>query len=325
MTLKEFIASLANRTRIQMLCPISYTPAQLGLKMEGVVTPTSGNTLAALGWQGVAAKPLKKAEALLPNLENFVTDFTDEVVKFPQDSPLQLTISVPLGVGSSSKNLKDWNKSGISRETRTLTLNRYSLPFGVTSYDTVSLEELEEYIRLSIEAITKDFLAEMYALMAAESGIKTVEVTRTNFNQGYVNQELSWLIEPSVTELAVTPKFYGKLLKTDDNDLPLNQLAVDHIERIESPTALGATAFGYMAYRTGLVFASRQPYIPTGQGQIFVTSLGKVRGIEFWLKQWMIPGSETIMHSVEAGLGVAIGKKESLVILKEKAETPASE
>ena len=64
--------------------------------------------------------------------------------------------------------------------------------------------------------------------------------------------------------------------------------------------------------------------IPTENGAIFVSELGSIGGIKLYLKQWVVPGMEGVMHSVEAAVGTVVALPENLRLLSTAAAASES-
>ena len=134
---------------------------------------------------------------------------------------------------------------------------------------------------------------------------------------------LSGLIIPEVSALTVNPTYHAKLTPYNADSLKL-ETGVYGIGGIYKATGLEALSddkktIGYMGYENAIGIISRQPLIPTENGAIFVSELGSVGGIKLYLKQWVVPGMEGVMHSVEAAVGTVVALPENLRLLSTAA------
>lgn len=282
------------------------------------------NSIAALGWKAVASKGLAAVEEVFAPLDRYTTDYTEEVVAFGPGKSVTLSIEIAKSVGEALKNPKDWDVSDVTTEPVDIVCNRYSRPFLVTSYDMAAGSRLEGKLQKAIEVVAKGVMKDLHEQIKAASPQMIQGLTLENFTPEYVATVLSGHIIPEVSALTVNPTYHARLTPYNADSLKLES-GVYGIGGIYKATGLehlseDKKTVGYMGYENAIGIISRQPYIPTDQGAIFVSDLGSVGGIKMYLKQWVLPGMEGVMHSVEAAVGTVVAMPENLRLLSTAAE-----
>lgn len=282
------------------------------------------NSIAGLGWRGVASKSLAAVEELFAPLDRFTTDFTDEVVAFGPGRAVTLQIEIAKEVGAAIKDPADWNVSAVKTEAVSVECHRYSRPFLVTSYDMAAGSRLEGKLAKAIEAVAKAVMSDLHGQIAAASGVGQIKgITLDGFTPEYVATELSGKILPEVSALVLNPTYHAKLTPYNADSLKLEEgvYGIGGIYKATGMESLNADkkTVGYMGYENAIGVMSRQPLIPIDNGAIFVSELGSVGGIKLYLKQWIVPGMEGIMHSVEAAVGTVVALPGNLCVLSTAA------
>lgn len=301
---------------MQDLFPVSNLTAQ---KPSMQLTENT-NSIAGLGWRGVASKSLATVEEIFAPLERFTTDFTDEVVAFGPGRAVTLQIEIAKEVGTALKDPDDWNVSSVKTDAVSVECHRYSRPFLVTSYDMAAGSRLEGKLAKAIEAVAKSVMSDLHAQIKEAAGVGLVQgITLNGFTPEFVATELSGKILPGVSAMVVNPTYHAKLTPYNADSLKLED-GVYGMGGIYKATGLEGltadnTSIGYMGYETAIGVVSRQPLIPMDNGAIFVSELGTVGGIKLYLKQWIVPGLEGIMHSVEAAVGTVVALPGNLCVL----------
>lgn len=277
------------------------------------------NSIAGLGWQTVASKSLAAISELFAPLDRYTTDYTNEIVAFGPGASVTLKIEIAKAVGEAIKDAKDWNISDVNTEAVDIVCHRYSRPFLVTSYDMAAGSRLEGKLYKAIEAVAKAVLKDLHEQIKTAQPEVISGLTLDSFTPEYVATVLSGLIIPEVSALTVNPTYHAKLTPYNADSLKL-ETGVYGIGGIYKATGLenlsdDKKTIGYMGYENAIGIISRQPLIPTDNGAIFVSELGSIGGIKMYLKQWVVPGMEGIMHSVEAAVGTKVAMPESLRLL----------
>lgn len=281
------------------------------------------NSIAGLGWKTVASKSLAAVSEVFAPLDRYTTDYTDEIVTFGPGRAVTLTIEIAREVGEALKNPEDWNVSAVKTDAVSIECNRYSRPFLVTSYDMAAGSRLEGKLNKAIETVAKAVLKDLHTQIKTAAPEVISGVTLESFTPEYVATVLSGLIIPEVSALTVNPTYHAKLTPYNADSLKL-ETGVYGIGGIYKATGLEALSddkktIGYMGYENAIGIISRQPLIPTENGAIFVSELGSIGGIKLYLKQWVVPGMEGVMHSVEAAVGTVVALPENLRLLSTAA------
>lgn len=277
------------------------------------------NSIAGLGWKTVASKSLAAVSEVFAPLDRYTTDFTDEIVIFGPGRAVTLTIEVAKEVGKAIKDPEDWNVSAVKTALVSIECHRYSRPFLVTSYDMAAGSRLEGKLKKAVEAVVRSVVNDLHVQIKDAKPQVITGLTLASFTPEYVATDLSGLIIPEVSALTVNPSYHAKLTPYNADSLKL-ETGVYGIGGIYKATGLedlsdDKKTIGYMGYENAIGIISRQPLIPTENGAIFVSELGSVGGIKMYLKQWVLPGMEGIMHSVEAAVGTVVAMPESLRLL----------
>ena len=271
------------------------------------------NSIAGLGWKTVASKSLAAVSEVFAPLDRYTTDYTDEIVTFGPGRAVTLTIEIAKEVGEALKNTKDWNVSAVETEAVEIECNRYSRPFLVTSYDMAAGSRLEGKLNKAIETVAKAVLKDLHTQIKAAKPEVISGLTLESFTPEYVATVLSGLIIPEVSALTVNPTYHAKLTPYNADSLKL-ETGVYGIGGIYKATGLEALSddkktIGYMGYENAA---------------IFVSELGSIGGIKLYLKQWVVPGMEGVMHSVEAAVGTVVALPENLRLLSTAAAASES-
>lgn len=277
------------------------------------------NSIAGLGWKAVASKSLAEVSEVFAPLDRYTTDFTDELVIFERGRAVTLTIEIAKEVGEAIKDAEDWNVSAVETKPVDIKCHRYSRPFLVTSYDMAAGSRLEGKLKKAVEAVVKSVVKDLHVQIKAAKPQVISGLTLTSFTPEYVATELSGMIIPEVSALTVNPTYHAKLTPYNADSLKL-ETGVYGIGGIYKATGLenlsdDKKTIGYMGYENAIGIISRQPLIPTENGAIFVSELGSIGGIKLYLKQWVLPGMEGIMHSVEAAVGTVVAMPGNLRLL----------
>lgn len=259
--------------------------------------------------------------------EYFDLSLTSHVVEsnIPADKKIRPVVYVEVvkGAGAALKNATDWKKSALESDYVPVTLDRYSRPFGLSSYDIMHGERIETKLRAAIEAVVSAVVNDFYAT-ALNSGAANFTVDAATFAPEVVAQQISALFggSGSVKDLVLDPTMFAKLVPTNALGLGTEPgtYGIDRIHRsagLNMATAPTSTAGLHgLALRNGGIVAGFGVPDFGGMNGIAVRSLGTVAGIPLVLKSWVENGEEAIFNSVETMAGFAVGDKNAVYMLK---------
>lgn len=230
-----------------------------------------------------------------------------------------VNVEVITGAGSAIKNATNWDQSDMDNKYVPVTMDRYSRPFGLSSYDLMHGERIQTKIGAAIEAVVgavvKDFfLVVQNSLSAPPSATATPTATGgafltipSDFGPEYVAGTLSAIFGGygPVDDLILDPTLFAKLVPT--NALSLGTEPGSYgIEYIHRTAGIPVGLKGFALRKNAVAAAFGVPSYDELTG-IAVQDLGRVAGIPIILKTWTNKGSEVIYNSVEtlAGFKVA--------------------
>lgn len=235
-----------------------------------------------------------------------------------------VNVEVVTGAGTALKNATDWNASALTNTYAEVKLDRYSAPFGLSSYDIMHGEKIETKIGAAIESVVARVMNDFLGAVLGASGAQSVTVDPDTFEPDFVAKNISAIFGDfgPVDDLVLSPTYWSKLVPT--NALGLGtEPGTYGIEYFHRSAGFNATVSGLtdtanlhgVALRhNGIVAGFGTPSFEGMQG-IAVRSLGTVAGIPLVLKSWTATGSEVIYNSVETLAGFTVANAASIAKL----------
>lgn len=257
-----------------------------------------------------------------------------------------VNVEVITSAGNGIKNATDWNQSALTNKYVPVTLDRYSCPFGLSSYDIMHGEQIRTKIGAAIEVVVSMVVNAYFntALSAAPAGSAAATPTATaagrfiadpsTFGPEVVAQQISAIFGGygPVDDLVLDPTLWAKLVPT--NALGLGtEPGTYGVEYMHRTAGLNMAATATLADTSGLLgLAVRRNGIVAGFGVpsyddttgIAVQSLGTVAGIPLILKTWTEKGKEIIYNSVETMAGFAVANPLSISLLATSTSSAAA-
>ena len=244
-------------------------------------------------------------------------------------------VEVITDAGSAIKNATDWESSDMANSYVEVTLNRYSRPFGLSSYDIMHGERIQSKIGAAIEAVVAHVVNDYFATAIA-SGATPFTVDPATFSPEIVAGQVSALFGGygPVDDLILDPTLWAKLVPTNALGLGTapGTYGIEYLHRTAglNMTPAGGSALtatkgthGVAVRRNGIVAGFGLPMYDETTG-IAVRSLGTVAGIPLLLKTWTKKGQEVIYNSVETMAGFAVGNVNSIALLQDSATVAAA-
>lgn len=246
-------------------------------------------------------------------------------------------VEVVTSAGGAIKNATDWDQSNLVNKYVPVTLDRYSCPFGLSSYDIMHGETIKSKVGAAIESVVAAVVNAYFttAAAAAPTASGAAAPTATNagrflanvstFGPEVVAQQVSAIFGGygPVDDLILDPVLWAKLVPTNALGLGTEPgtYGVEYMHRtagLNMAASNGLTAttglLGLAVRRNGIVAGFGVPSYDETQG-IAVRSLGTVAGIPLVLKSWTDRGKEIIYNSVETMAGFAVANPLSISVL----------
>lgn len=244
-------------------------------------------------------------------------------------------VEVITDAGGAIKNATDWAQSDMVNNYVEVTLNRYSRPFGLSSYDLMHGERIQSKIGAAIEAVVANVVNDYFATAIA-SGATPFTVDPSTFSPEIVAGQVSALFGGygPVDDLILDPTLWAKLVPTNALGLGTapGTYGIEYLHRTAglNMTPAGGSSLsstkgthGVAVRRNGIVAGFGLPSYDETTG-IAVRSLGTVAGIPLLLKTWTEKGKEIIYNSVETMAGFAVGNVNSIALLQDSATVAAA-
>lgn len=243
-----------------------------------------------------------------------------------------VNVEVITGTGGALKNATEWNVSAMQNKYVQVTMDRYSRPFGLSSYDLMHGERIQTKIGAAIEAVVAEVVDDFFGLIANSPGqpdnsdpsataIGNKRATLATFGPEYVAQTLSPIFGGygPVDDLILDPNYFAKLVPTNALSLGTGPGAygIEYIHRSAGLNKVSTNTEGVvgLALRKNAVAAAfGVPSFDELTG-IAVQDLGRVAGIPLVLKTWTEKGSEIIWNSVETLAGFKLANPLSACII----------
>lgn len=237
-------------------------------------------------------------------------------------------VEVVNGAGRALKNAFNWNQSAMQNKYVQVTMDRFSCPFGLSSYDIMHGERIQTKIGAAIESVVFAVVNTFFGtITSAMNGVGTlpsasmpgnIGVDLSTFGPEVVAGQLSAVFGGygPVDDLVLDPTLWAKLVPTNALGLGTEpgSYGVEYLHRsaglnmaLSGVTETSTTGlYGVALRKNGVVSAFGLPYYDELTG-IATQDLGRVAGIPLLLKTWTEKGSEVIYNSVEtlAGFKVA--------------------
>lgn len=255
-------------------------------------------------------------------------------------------VEVITGAGGALKNATDWNQSNLANKYVPVTLDRFSCPFGLSSYDIMHGEQIRTKIGAAIEtvvaAVVNAYFATALAAAPTASGAAAPSaanagrfvVDASTFGPEVVAGQLSAIFGGygPVDDLVLDPTLWAKLVPTNALGLGTEPgtYGIEYLHRsaglnMAANNGLSATTglLGLAVRRNGIVAGFGVPSYDETQG-IAVQSLGSVAGIPLLLKTWTERGKEIIYNSVETMAGFTVANPLSISVLADSTSAAAA-
>lgn len=235
-----------------------------------------------------------------------------------------VNVEVITGAGGALKNATNWDQSDMENKYVPVTMDRYSRPFGLSSYDLMHGERIQTKIGAAIEAVVAQVINDFFALLYQNMGSPNTAPSNSTgghrvvgpdaFTPEYAAQQLSPVFDGygPIDDLILTPSYFAKLVPTNALSLGTEpgSYGIEYIHR--SAGNFGNNIAGYALRKNAVAVAFGVPSYDELTG-IAVQDLGRVAGIPLILKTWTNKGSEVIYNSVETLAGFKLANTLSLV------------
>lgn len=235
-----------------------------------------------------------------------------------------VNVEVVTGAGTALKNATDWNASALTNTYAEVKLDRYSAPFGLSSYDIMHGEKIETKIAAAVESVVSRVMNDFLAAVLAASGTQSVTIAADTFDPSFVAQNISAIFGDygPVDDLVLSPTYWARIIPTDALGLGTEPgtYGIEHFHRSAgfNATVSGLTdtanLHGLALRKNGIVAGFGTPSFEGMQG-IAVRNLGTVAGVPLVLKSWTATGSEVIYNSVETLAGFSVANAASIAKL----------
>lgn len=244
-----------------------------------------------------------------------------------------VNVEVIDGAGSAIKNATNWDQSDMDNKYVQVTMDRYSRPFGLSSYDLMHGERIQTKIGAAIEAVVAEVINDFFTLLVSapcgpdgslptSTAVGNIHVSAANFSPEFVAHDISPIFGGfgPVDDLILDPTFFAKLVPTNALSLGTapGSYGVEYIHRTAglntpSPSTL-AGYHGFALRKNAVAAAFGVPSYDELTG-IAVQDLGRVAGIPLILKTWTNKGAEVIYNSVETLAGFKIANLASACLI----------
>lgn len=232
-----------------------------------------------------------------------------------------VNVEVITSAGTALKNATNWNQSAMQNKYVQVTMDRYSCPFGLSSYDIMHGERIQTKIGAAIESVVSSVMNAFFTVLISAPGgpdgstpthtnVGNIHVTADDFSPEFVAHEISPIFGGfgPVDDLILDPTYFAKLVPTNALSLGTapGSYGVEYIHRtaglnMPQPSEL-AGYHGFALRKNAVASAFGLPYYDNLTG-IATQDLGRVAGIPLLLKTWTEKGSEVIYNSVETLAG----------------------
>lgn len=255
-----------------------------------------------------------------------------------------VNVEVITSAGGAIKNATNWNLSSMDNKYVQVTMDRYSCPFGLSSYDIMNGERLQTKIGAAIESVVARVVNSFFgALSTVLSGppSTTAKPTSTsgaflqipsNFGPEYVAGNLSAIFGGfgPIDDLILDPVLWAKLVPTNALGLGTEPgtYGVEYFHRTAGLNmgvpgwASTQDVYGFALRKNAVASAFGLPYYDDLTG-IATQDLGRVAGIPLLLKTWTDKSSEVLYSSVETLAGFSVANPLSICALY-SADSPAA-
>lgn len=246
-----------------------------------------------------------------------------------------VNVEVITGTSPALKNATNWDQSGMVNKYVQVTMDRYSRPFGLSSYDLMHGERIQTKIGAAIEAVVAEVVKDFFAVLQSTisgppSGSSKPSATHSafltvpaNFGPEYVAGTLSAIFGGygPVDDLVLDPSLFAKLVPTNALSLGTEpgSYGIEYIHRTAGiPTGLK----GFALRKNAVAAAFGLPSFDELTG-IAVQDLGRVAGIPLVLKSWTNKGAEVIYNSVETLAGFKVANTLSIASISDTVSPAA--
>lgn len=247
-----------------------------------------------------------------------------------------VNVEVVTGAGGALKNATNWDQSDMDNKYVPVTMDRYSRPFGLSSYDLMHGERIQTKIGAAIESVVASvvnaFFTKVYSgaqppdTLPGNGGAGNITVDTTAFTPEYVARKISPVFGGfgPVDDLILHPDLFAQLVPTNALSLGTapGSYGIEYIHRSAglntTPASSGNSStvglYGLILRKNAVAAAFGVPSFDELTG-IAVQDLGRVAGIPLVLKSWTNKGSEVIYNSVETLAGFEMANNNSAFII----------
>lgn len=257
-----------------------------------------------------------------------------------------VNVEVITNAGGALKNATNWNQSAMQNKYVQVTMDRFSCPFGLSSYDIMNGERLQTKIGAAIEAVVarvvNTFFGKVQASLSSPSNSSlpsisnggNLDISGTTFGPEFVAGRLSAIFGGygPVDDLVLDPVLWAKLVPTNALGLGTEpgSYGIEYLHRtaglnMPAPTTgwtSTANVYGYALRKNAVASAFGLPYYDDLTG-IATQDLGRVAGIPLLLKTWTDKSSEVLYSSVETLAGFSVANPLSICGLYSEASPAA--
>lgn len=242
-----------------------------------------------------------------------------------------VNVEVITSAGTALKNATNWNQSAMQNKYVQVTMDRFSCPFGLSSYDIMHGERIQTKIGAAIESVVSSVMNTFFRLIyegaqppdtfPGNGGAGNISVNVADFGPEYVAHNISAIFGGygPVDDLILDPTYFAKLVPTNALSLGTapGSYGVEYIHRSAGLNTVALSTQGLLGLalrKNAIASAFGLPFYDDLTG-IATQDLGRVAGIPLLLKTWTEKGSEVIYNSVETLAGFAMANNESAYIL----------
>lgn len=283
-------------------------------------------------WRLVAEPVAEKYSKRLASLTALAKNVLSAMPSFEQGLQPAFKLPVIDGAGTAIKNCTNWKQSAVADHYVDITLDRYSRPFGLSSYSLANGENPAWFIDAAYKAIEQALFGVIISAIAAKVPTLTGEnipatdttagvlhIANTNaFTPEYVAHTVATVFGDvgDVESLVLNADLYARLQMTNAQGLPIQdgQYGIGSFSRSALLNGLDGSTTGMgVALRNQAVAMIAAPVEIVGDCQ--VVTLPPIAGIPVKLKIWYDNDGEKVWHSVEALFGAAVTDPEGIAVI----------
>ncbi len=285
---------------------------------------TAESTYGALNWNVVAKNAIKgwASEKLAALVDVFSIDVSGSavVVENPEAMPSVTVPVVRMGENTAvidPTNLDQLNggsSTGVAVQLH-LIGDGVAVPFSAI----MAGHTAENMVAGVVESVRRKVMHYVLSqLAAATPDTVTVPTPAEGWGPGYVNRELSGLLEADNASLLADRKYFAGLQKDNANTLGLSEVALDGVYKCGQMTALGAKAVGLLAAPNAMAVAMRAPVLPGPAYPVHMQFVDGDTRLPLTMVQYFKPGEMAVHVKVLAAVGAAVVDKSAAAVLVTK-------